>query len=611
MDENKQQIANEILKRYNVSGYVPSDKKNVDTEARIQELRDAVSATKAQSRKPVTEKILDFTGGKELAQGLATAIALPGSSRQLQETQRMQFDLQGQLLQRIKQGKEAGQDVSRLEKALNLLNEDIQTTASGAEKLLNPNELTNKQVVGDTLQLGTTIATVGQLPGAVKATTQAPGIISGVVQGAKTGAMTGGAFGGATGVSQALQDDKTAGEIATEGALGAAGGAVTGGVIGGTIGAITGGLRGAQLRREVLNEQVASGAKSKFTPNQIQEKAIEIAKQQGIDENDINFVTSLSKADKQKANKMIELSEKALTDKRAIERPIDIVGDSMIQRVKFLETKNKEAGKAVNEVAKSLRGQAVDATPVAQKATELIDDLGITKTPTGKLNFENSVFKNTPELQKKLSKFIEQVPTGQADAYDVHIFKKSIDELVDFGTKGEGLKGNSERILKAIRNSADDVLDNTFEAYNKANTDFRMTREVLDEASDLFGKKGGISKERGGQLLRSVFSNNAQRPRVLKLVESLDKTSEMYGKKFDDNLIDQALFTELLEDIYGTQATTALQGQVSRAVQGTQRVIQGIRNPIEGIGDIVASGAEKALGISDEKKRAVLRSLLR
>jgi len=162
-----------------------------------------------------------------------------------------------------------------------------------------------------------------------------------------------------------------------------------------------------------------------------------------------------------------------------------------------------------------------------------------------------------------------------------------------------------------LRASADDVLDQTFESYNKANTDFRNTKVVLDEAKDLFGRKAGFSKEKGGQLLRAVFSNNNQRPRVLKLVADLDNTSKLYGKEFSDSLVDQAIFTEILEDIYGTQATTSLQGQVARAVNGTQRVMAGIRDPIKGVGDLIATGAEKSIGVSEENKRKVLEALIR
>ena len=129
---------------------------------------------------------------------------------------------------------------------------------------------------------------------------------------------------------------------------------------------------------------------------------------------------------------------------------------------------------------------------------------------------------------------------------------------------------------------------------------------------ELFGKRAGISKERGGQLLRSVFSNNASRQRVMALVEQLDAVSKQYGGNYPDNLLDQALFTEILEDVYGTQATTSLQGQVGRAVKkGTQKVIEGVRNPVQGAGEILAAGAEKIAGISPENKKKILSAFVR
>lgn len=604
-----------------------------NSQSRIAELDSLASSTPTtQSRSGFSlgEKVLDFTGGKEIAQGLGQAIAQPRIAKELEKTQTQQIDIQTQLLDRIKQNKEQGKDTSRLENALAMITEEIGATGEGAKELLNPNQLTDKKVLGDALQLGATIGTIGGLSGAGtsrtllgknipglttqgtgaitnfadKITKGGVGVLSGGAKGSIIGGITGTTSGALQGTAQALQNDTSVGKGALTGGLV---GGIGGGLLGGFAGAISGGLKGRALRQAVLDDKANAG----FTLAQIDKKTLDLAKQQGFDETDIQFVRSMNKNDKANAQKMINLAKASTTDKRIIERPIDIVGDNMMNRIKFIEGQNKKAGLAVNQVAKSLKGQPVNADNILQKSQEVLDDLNITLRPDGKLNFDNSVFKNTPQLQKKLEKFFTQIPRGQADAYDVHIFKKSIDELVDYGVQGEGLKGNSERVLKMLRASADDVLDQTFDAYNQANTDFRNTRMVLDEARDLFGKKAGFSKEKGGQLLRSVFSNNNQRPRVLKLVDDLDKTSKLYGKEFKDSLVDQAIFTEILEDIYGTQATTSLQGQVARAVKGTQRVIEGIRDPIKGTGDLLATGTEKLIGVSDENKKKVLEALIR
>lgn len=640
---DKQKLAQEILAKYGKTGYVPQDKQPVDLNSRFAEI-DAIASGQTlptgEKKRTVMEKVADFTGGKELAQGVAQAINLPQASKQLDDMLDKATTQQNELLAKRKELKAQGGDTSTIDKALKLNTENLQKIGAGAEALLNPNDLTNKQIIGDALQLATTIASVGSygngfvaggkettikniltnigkqkaVPTVAIPITGAKTFGQGALQGAGTGAIYGGAFGTATGASQALQEDATMGGIAKEAITGGVLGATTGVILGGVTGGVSGAIKGRQLRNKILEGQVSLGEKASVDLNKLnptQQKAVSMAKTQGFDDNDIKFMLSMKGEDKTIAQKMVNLAEKASVDKRVIERPIDIIGDNMVNRVKFIQAQNSKAGKLVDTTAKALKGQKVDAMPIRDKALSLLEDAGVYANPDGTPNWSKSIFNKTPELKNKIMKTLSDLPAGEIDAYDLHNFKKSIDEVVNYGIKGEGLKGKSANILKAVRNSADEVLDTTFADYNKANTDFKNTREVLDQVTDLFGKKVGISKERGGQLLRSVFSNNTQRPRVMQLVEQLDKVSEQYGKKFDDNLLDQTLFTEILEDVYGTQATTSLQGQVARAVKGTQKVIEGIRNPVKGAGELVATIAEKTSGITPENKKKILSAFLK
>lgn len=235
--------------------------------------KGAISPIKSQpepSKKPATEKILDFTGGKELAQGVGQALAnsdvrAPGSElpnpftgkvsqpisqgniSRVNDTLAIQNQVQQNILAAIKDARAKGEDTTRLQELLAKQTEDINRTAAGSEKVFNPNELTEKQVIGDALQLGTTLASVGQIPEVAKAATSTPGVLAGALQGAKTGAISGGVFGGATGVAQGLQEDKTIGGALKQGLGSAIDGALTGGVIGGATGAISGGINKVKL----------------------------------------------------------------------------------------------------------------------------------------------------------------------------------------------------------------------------------------------------------------------------------------------------------------------------------------------------------------------------
>lgn len=94
-----------------------------------------------------------FTGGEKLALGIGQTLAQRGNTKRLNETQSQQFELQGRLIQTIKAKKAKGEDTSRLEKALADLTGSVKETGDGAEAMLNPNNLTNREVIGSGLQL--------------------------------------------------------------------------------------------------------------------------------------------------------------------------------------------------------------------------------------------------------------------------------------------------------------------------------------------------------------------------------------------------------------------------------------------------------------------------
>jgi len=350
----------------------------------LQEKGAIPKQTAPEPEKPsVAEKIATFTGGKELAQGLGQAIAQPEISKGIEETQKMQTDIQTNLLTKIKEQKALGADTSRLENALALITEDLLATGEGAEKLLNQNELTGKQVIGSALQLGTTLAGTGSFAGvgtqakagmqalksgenvlkAVKGATQAEkyggvlgkvplltkgvpeiatgltkgiGVGQGALQGLKTGIVSGAGLTGASSIAQGLREDLSGGEIAEKGLYGALFGGITGGILGTVTGGISGGIKSNKLRNQILDNQIKTGAKTTPITQEIKAKTTQLAKQQGILDEDISFIQSMKPVDRVTANKMVELAKKASTDKRILERPIDIVRDSMVKRIKFI-----------------------------------------------------------------------------------------------------------------------------------------------------------------------------------------------------------------------------------------------------------------------------------
>lgn len=192
----------------------------------------------------------NITGGKTIAEGLGQDIANKmGTQDNLAKANDQSIAIQTQLLAKIKEDKAQGKDTTRLQSALTELTQHIQDTGAEVGAIGNQNNITGKEVAGDALQLGTSLAGVGALPGVGSGVTESTGIVKGVLEGAKTGAKAGAIFGASSGVSSALKQDKSANDIVKGGVVGGLEGALSGGVLGGAVGGVSGGIKAYQANK--------------------------------------------------------------------------------------------------------------------------------------------------------------------------------------------------------------------------------------------------------------------------------------------------------------------------------------------------------------------------
>lgn len=397
-------------------------------------------------KRTLGEKILDFTGGKEIAQGLGQAIAQPKVAKQLEETQANQIKIQSDLLERIKQNKTQGLDTSRLENALAMITEDIQANGQGAEQLLNPNQLTTKQVLGDALQLATT-AGGAKVAGAVAGkATSATGIVKGAIQGAKTGAVSGTALGGLTGISQGLQEDLSTEEILKKAGTGAITGAVAGGVLGGLTGGVSGAIRGRQASKLATQEKNVLDAITPNTKNLSSKEYTKLLNNKRITPKTATKGSQyvLTETEKQTALKYPNL----LTKKDPVKNYTAIV-DEISKQDKdvgnFLRQNNGifNSGELKNSIKKSLADItdiSLDEKVVNKNKQKLIDNFikGLDKNDMESLwkarkEFDQQIeksFTGSPTLQNKIKReFRNSIQDFIAERTPDEVYKTSMKEM--------------------------------------------------------------------------------------------------------------------------------------------------------------------------------------
>ena len=412
-------------------------------------------------------------------------------------------------------------------------------------------------------------------------------------------------------------------DIAQNAALGAGLGAGATLLGSGVQGMLKGMAEKSALKKQIA-QQIYSGSGDTQTARYMLKGADRLAKdpsakaaiKQGFDEGVVATVKGASPADRQKMRRMVSLLEQGKKNQRfsVLNRPSDVVGDSLVERFKAVRSINRRAGNQLDFEAKKLRGQSVDVSGVMDDFLRTLeDDLGVT-VANGKPSFSGSTIEGLDGPQKFLTRLLGRLRNSQAspDAYDVHRMKKFIDEQVTFGKTAEGLGGKTERVAKGLRRQFDQLLDSNFPAYDKVNTQYADTVQALDAFQKAAGSTIDLASENAdkavGTLSRRLMSNAQSRVRLLDAIEGLQSTAGKYGKTFDDDVVSQALFVDELERVFGPSARTSLQGEVGKGVRyGADLMTGETRNVLV---DAASKAIEKARGVNEENAIISIKQVL-
>lgn len=338
---------------------------------------------------------------------------------------------------------------------------------------------------------------------------------------------------------------------------------------------------------------------------------------QGFDKGVVATVKAASPTDKKIMSKMVNVMEKIKSNAKfgMRNRPSDVVGDSLLKRFNIISRANKQAGRNIDIVAKSLKGQNVDIGDTVDNFIQKISNMGVSLGTDLKLNFRGSDIEGLTDVQNILNKVVRRMSdTRIPDAYDVHRLKKFIDEQVSYGKTTGGLSGKTQGVLKSLRANLDNNLDSNFERYNKVNSIYSETRGLLDDIQDIAGKKIDLTAESAnksmGQLLRGVMSNNKSRVKLLDSVDDIELMSKKYGGKFDDDIMTQILFADELDSVFKPVARTSFQGQIGQSGERAARAARAARSPADAALSAAGKGIDAVRGINEENAFKSIKNLL-
>lgn len=373
--------------------------------------------------------------------------------------------------------------------------------------------------------------------------------------------------------------------------------------------------------------------------NVIKDVAAKATTKQGFDPGLVAMVKASTPEARRKMLAMLDVVEQGKKNFRysADNRPLDIAGDSVLNRVKVVREANRVAGVKLEGVADSLRGAQVDASPAVNSFLGELEGMGVKFNPQNStVSFQGSDLEGVPGPQRVIKNVLNRMlNTRVPDAYDVHRLKKFIDEQVTYGKNARGLGGKTERILKTLRHDVDGILDAQFPEYNKVNTQYSETIGALDALQDVAGKKMDFYGENAdkaiGTLTRRLLSNAQSRIPLKDAIQQLDTVAQKFAKPgtdvvpyravvrrsgvtpdmLDDDIMGQVLFTDELDKVFGAASRTSLLGDVEKGVNTGIDAAMGQKTAA----GMVAGGAkwayDKLRGINEQNAIKAMRELLK
>jgi hypothetical protein len=353
-------------------------------------------------------------------------------------------------------------------------------------------------------------------------------------------------------------------------------------------------------------------------------QAVEALKQ-GFNAPSVAFAKGASKVDKNKFSQMLDIKERALDDLgfAANNRPSDIVGSSLEQRVKHIARVNRSAGSRIDKVAKGLEGKKVNLAEARKGFFERLANEGVevvTNPETGRsvASFKGSSFEGETlkTAQKAINSMIGRLEDlgDNADALSTHRAKRFIDENITLGGKGgEGLRGRSQNIILALRKGIDDSLDSKFRDYKRINDRYSQTIDALNTFQDSVGRKVDFTAPNADKALgsasRRFLSNVQSRQGLLEALDKIERISDSTGAKFTDDVVQQAQFANILDDAFGSSAQRGLASEVGKGTSGA-KIVRAAEAPLTAVAEGVAEKVASARGINTERAFEAMRRIL-
>ena len=351
----------------------------------------------------------------------------------------------------------------------------------------------------------------------------------------------------------------------------------------------------------------------------VKDQYSQAALRQGVKEGVVSSLSASGPVDLKQMKKMLNIQKIAMKNERfrLENRPIDVLGNSLDQRVKYVIGQKKIAGKELEVAANSLKGKSVNYSKALEGLRSRLDEQGIKVVlKDGELQvvLKGSDVEGNKPSEKLLNRVLDRLyNTDPPKGYDLHRAKQFIDTQVNFGKKGNNvLSEKTIRIVKDLRRDLNEALREYSPEYKNANTKFKDSLEAIENYAKTVGAKVDFDApnvdKKLGQSARKLLSNYGVRPDMENSIKQLNAVSKKYGMKLNDDIMTQLMFAQELDRMFGAPADNTFKGQSAQSLATGVEVAQN-----SAIANTLKAGkkvADKFIGVNEQNALKAIEALL-
>jgi len=381
------------------------------------------------------------------------------------------------------------------------------------------------------------------------------------------------------------------------------------------------------IQRTVVNE-ISRGSKAealaKFRLDDgkvVNDLAAEEAIGQGWSAGGVQRTKVANAPTREKMLKMLTLQRQIDrgTKSKIRNRPTDIVGDSVMKRIEFMDKTVDTNARKLSALVESpaFRSSPVDARPVSDALTNALDDLNVTYDPSDirrGINFEGSNISADPTAKKAIKDIVRILDeSGGATAPRMHQLKKVLDGMIDYRKLPmREATPKAQGIIKDVRRALNQSLRDANPRYGDINDELSMALDAtndFDKAIKSMRIDGESSASGIGTITRRILSNSVSRGEILDSLDKIEASTKSLGGRFDDNIENMVEFSNELEERFGSVAKTGIQNEMKKAVVQAGR--DGPKETLVSMGlNFAGNVAEKVMGKNDRNAFEAMREIL-